>query len=52
MSDVQVLLPPEEFAEDLELRLGRANGNSTYSISELVFRCRSSASDSREFVAH
>lgn len=24
---VQVILPPEEFAEDLELRLGRANGN-------------------------
>jgi len=24
---VQVILPPEEFAEDLDLRLGRANGN-------------------------
>ena len=24
---LQVILPPEEFAEDLDLRLGRANGN-------------------------
>lgn len=27
MSEVQVVVPLEEFAEDLELRLGRANGN-------------------------
>jgi len=27
MANYQVILPPEEFAEDLELRLGRANGN-------------------------
>lgn len=26
-SDVQVIIPIEEFAEDLDLRLGRANGN-------------------------
>lgn len=26
-NDVQVILPMEEFAEDLDLRLGRANGN-------------------------
>lgn len=27
---ISILLPPEEYAEDLELRLGRANGNIYY----------------------